>query len=293
LVTREAGEAARERLLRDLPVTERRLDVDEIMTSVLEGGQGPPMVLLHGGAPAGGVVWGVAPVMPRLAQSHRLVVPDLPGLGESKPFVRLDPAAFNDWFAGLLRLTCQEKPTLVAHSLPASLAARFAAQFGDRIRRLVLMGTPALGRYRPPPAFMLAGLRMGLRPSEANLARFNRWAFHDLDRTQKALGEPFEALNIYSLSRAVIPHVKRTMRQLVKAGTKQIPEPDLRRIEIPTALVWGRQDRMGPLSSAEAASSRLGWPLFVIDDAGHIPPAEQPDAFLGALATAIGEEEPN
>ena len=53
------------------------------------------MVLLHGGAPAGGVVWGVAPVMARLAQSHRLVVPDLPGLGESEPFVRLDPAAFD------------------------------------------------------------------------------------------------------------------------------------------------------------------------------------------------------
>jgi len=248
------------------------------------------MVLLHGGAPAGGVVWGVGPAMARLAQSHRLVVPDLPGLGESKPFVHLDPAAFDDWFADLLRLTCQERPTLIAHSLPASLAARYAAQHGDRIRRLVLMGTPALGRYRPPLAFMLAALRMGLRPSEANLARFNRWAFHDLDRTRKDLGEPFEALNIYSLSRAVIPHVKRTMRQLVKAGTKQIPETDLRRIDAPTALVWGRQDRMGPLSFAESASSRLSWPLYVIDDAGHIPPAEQPDAFLEALAAATGEE---
>jgi 2-hydroxymuconate-semialdehyde hydrolase len=139
---------------------------------------------------------------------------------------------------------------------------------------------------------MLAALRMGLRPSEANLARANRWPFHDLDRTRKDLGEPFEALNIYTLSRAVIPHVKRTMRQLVKVGTKQIPETDLRRIEIPTSLVWGRQDRMGPLRFAEAASSRLSWPLYVIDDAGHIPPAEQPDAFLGALATAMGEEKP-
>jgi hypothetical protein len=37
LVTRRAGEAARERLLRDLPVEERRLDVDGITTSVLEG----------------------------------------------------------------------------------------------------------------------------------------------------------------------------------------------------------------------------------------------------------------
>jgi len=230
--------------------------------------------------------------MARLAQSHQLVVPDLPGLGESNPVVHLDPAAFDGWFAELLRLTCQEKPTLIAHSLPASLAARFAARYGDRLRRLVLMGTPALGRYRPPPAFMLAALRFGLRPSQASLARFNRWPYLDLERTRKELGEAFEALSTYTLSRAVIPHVKRTMRQLVRVGTKQIPDTDLRRIEVPTALVWGRQDRMGPLGSAEAASSRLGWPLYVIDDAGHIPPAEQPDAFLEALAKATGEQKP-
>jgi pimeloyl-ACP methyl ester carboxylesterase len=276
--------------LRNLPVEERRLDVDGIATSVLEGGQGPPVVLLHGGAPAGGIVWGVGPVMGQLAKSHRLVVPDLPGLGESEPFAPLDQVAFDSWFEGLLRLTCQEKPTLIAHSLPASLAARFAAQSGDRIQQLVLMGTPALERYRPPPAFMMAAMRLGLRPSEANLARFNRWPFYDLDRTQKELGESFEVLNTYSLSRAVIPHVKRTMRQLVKVGMRQIPEADLRRIEIPTALVWGRQDRMGPVRFAEAASSKLGWPLYVVDDAGHIPPAEQPEAFLNALASAMGEE---
>jgi pimeloyl-ACP methyl ester carboxylesterase len=276
--------------LRDLPVKERRLDVDGIATSVLEGGQGPPIVLLHGGAPAGGIVWGVGPVMGQLAKSHQLVVPDLPGLGESEPFDPLDQVAFDSWLEWLLRLTCQEKPTLIAHSLPASLAARFAARHGDQIQQLVLMGTPALERYRPPLAFMLTALRLGLRPSEANLARFNRWPFHDLDRTRKDLGEPFEALNSYALSRAVIPHVKRTMRQLVKLGTKRIPEINLRRIDVPTALVWGRQDRMAPLGFAEAASSMLSWPLYVVDGAGHIPPAEQPDAFLGALASAMGEE---
>ena len=71
------------------------------------------------------------------------------------------------------------------------------------------------------------------------------------------------------------------MRQLVKAGTRRIPEDDLRRIEIPTtALLWGRHDRMAPLRLAESASTTLGWPLHVIEDAGHVPHLEQPDAFL-------------
>ena len=43
-----AGERARERLLAGLPVTERRLRLAGVSTAVLEGGDGPPVVLLHG-----------------------------------------------------------------------------------------------------------------------------------------------------------------------------------------------------------------------------------------------------
>ena len=49
-------------------------------------------------------------------------------------------------------------------------------------------------------------------------------------------------------------------------------------------LLWGRHDRFVPLSLAEAAAGRLGWPLHVIEDAGHVPHIEQSDAFLEALS---------
>ncbi|MGH7265356.1 MAG: hypothetical protein ACREMB_10950 [Candidatus Rokuibacteriota bacterium] len=42
------GQEARERLLAGLPVTERRLNLAGVSTAVLEGGEGPPVVLLHG-----------------------------------------------------------------------------------------------------------------------------------------------------------------------------------------------------------------------------------------------------
>jgi pimeloyl-ACP methyl ester carboxylesterase len=286
MTTWASNDMPRDRLLEGLPVAERRIDVDGIVTSVLEGGQGPPMVLLHGGSPAGGIVWALGPIH-QLARSYRLVVPDLPGLGESAPLARLDAESFGEWFAGLLRMTCREQPTLVAHSLPASLAARFAAHHGDLLRTLILLGTPALGRWRPPLGFQLAALRLGVRPSEGAIERFNRWAFVDPDRTRKQLGDRFDDLTAYTLSRARVPQVKRTMRQLVKAGTKQIPDAELRRIEVPTHLLWGRQDRMAPLRFAEAASTRLAWPLHAIDASGHIPPAEQPEAFLHALGEAL------
>ena len=73
---------------------------------------------------------------------------------------------------------------------------------------------------------------------------------------------------------------------LVATQTKPIPDADLRRIDVPTTLLWGRDDRMAPLAIAEGAAARNGWQLHVIDHAAHPPHIEQPDAFLEALAAA-------
>jgi pimeloyl-ACP methyl ester carboxylesterase len=280
--SRPAGDDLRARLLDGIPVTERRLQPAGISTTVLEGGEGAPLVLLHGGIECGGVYW--APVISRLAERYRIVVPDVPGLGESEPVARLDAATFADWFAELLQETCGDKPTAIAHSLGGSLAARFATRHGDLLRQLVLYGVPSVGRYRMPLGLLVTAVRFDLRPSERNSERFARWAFFDLDRTRARDRDWYDAFDAYSRSRAVVPHVKRTMRQLIKAETKQIPDGELRRIAAPTALLWGRHDRFVPLRVAEAASANLGWPLQVIDDVGHVPHIERPDAFLRALS---------
>jgi pimeloyl-ACP methyl ester carboxylesterase len=82
------------------------------------------------------------------------------------------------------------------------------------------------------------------------------------------------------------------MRQLVKAGSRQIADEELERINVPTSLLWGRKDRMAPLPIAELASSKFDWPLHVVDDVGHVPHIEQPEAFLGALRAALAQPEP-
>jgi pimeloyl-ACP methyl ester carboxylesterase len=281
---RQAGGSARDRLLEGLPVQERRLDVAGVATSVLQAGQGPPLLLLHGGIECGGAYW--APVVSRLAERHLVVIPDVPGLGESDPVDGLDATSFAGWFAALLDLTCQEPPTVVAHSLLTSLAARFAARHGDRLKRLLLYGAPGIGRYRMPLALLVAAVLFDLRPSPRSGERFSRLAFFDLERTRRRDPAWMEAFAAYTLSRATVPHVKQTMRHLIGTCTKQVPDDELRRIAVPTALLWGRHDRFVPLRLAEGAASRLGWPLHVLDATGHVPHIEQPDAFLDALGRA-------
>ena len=270
----------RERLLAGLPVRQRRVDAAGVATALLEGGSGPPLMLLHGGIECGGVYW--APVIARLAANHRVVVPDAPGLGESAPFDRLDDERFARWLHELIDLTCEARPTLVAHSLVGTLAARFAAH-GDALARLVVYAAPGIGRYRMPLGLRVVAGRFALRPNERNGARFERYALLDRERTRRRDSAWFDSFGAYTRSRASVPHVKRTMRALLEIGTVRVPDAELRRIDIPTTLLWGRFDRMTPPALARAASTRLGWPLHVVDEAAHAPHLEQPDSFVHRL----------
>lgn len=273
---------ARERLLQGLPVDERRIDVNDVATVVLAGGDGPPLVLLHGGIQCGGAYW--APVIPQLAERYQLVVPDVPGLGESAAVARLDQQAFDGWLLALLEQTCDRPPTLIAHSLVGTLAARFAASHGDQLHRLVLYGVPGVGPYRLPVGLRVTAIRFAVHPSEANMERFERRAFADLDSVRRRDPDWMHAFSTYTRSRARVPHVGRTMRHLVATCTKQVHD----RIDVPTTLLWGAEDRFVPLSLAAEAAGRLGRPLRVIEEAGHVPHIERPAAFIEEVTRTQG-----
>jgi 2-hydroxymuconate-semialdehyde hydrolase len=183
----------------------------------------------------------------------------------------------------LMRATAVEQPTLVAHSLVASLATRFATQRGDLLGRLVVYAGPGIGRYRFPVGLQLVAMRFSLRPTERNAERFDRWALRDLDGFRRDRPQWYAAFNAYCRSRSSVPHVKRTMNELLRVGSQQIPDAELDRISCPTALLWGRYDRMVGLPLAQGASSRHGWPLAVVDGAAHVPHMERPEAFVHAL----------
>lgn len=273
----------RDRLLGGIERDERWLDVDGANTLVVECGQGPPLVLLHGGIECGGAYWG--PVLPNLARDYRLILPDVPGLGESEPIERLDDEAFAAWFGAVLS-TCGARPIVVAHSLNGSMATRFAGS-SDALERLIVYAAPGIGRYHMPFGLRAVAIRFALRPTERNAERFDRWAFADYDAVRAKSQDWMAAFSEYSRERATVGHVKRAMRQLISIGTRRIPDDDLRRITAPVTMLWPRHDRFVPLALAESASARLGWRLHVIEDAGHAAHIEQPDAFVRALRQAL------
>ena len=281
---RTAGNDTRERLLSGLPVTERRVHVAGVSTAVLEGGDGPPIVFLQGEFAA---VW--MRVIPELLTTHRVIAPDLPGLGASEVSEGPpDAEAVLMWLDELIGKTCAIPPVLVGKGPGGALAARFAIEHSDRIDRLVLVDTHGLARFRLPPGMALSFVGVMLRPTRRGLERgFRQYCFADLDRVRAEMGERYEWMAAYALDRFRTPSVKAAMRSLMRQLALAIPPADLDRIAVPTTLIWGRHDLGVRLSVAEAASARYGWPLHVIEDARDDPAIEQPESFLEALRTAL------
>ena len=277
-----------DRLLQGIPVTERRLDVAGVSTSLLEGGEGPPFVLLHG---QGGFAAHWVEVVPHLVRSHRVVAPDLPGLGRSRALTgRLDASAVVAWLGNLIGQTCAEPPTLVGISLGGALAARFAVQHGDQLRRTVLVNSGGLGRALPTPGALVALVRYTFHRSSANFDRVIRYVVVDPERVRSEWGERWAAFAAYDMDRTAQSSVRKADGRLLRRiNMPRIPVNQLRRISVPVALIWSRNDRITRFRIAEEASARFGWPLYPIDDCGHFAIGERPDAFIDALRAATDD----
>lgn len=280
--------AYREQLLSEIPVTERRLVLAGTSTAVLEGGDGLPIVLLHGPGEFG--AWWMR-VIPGLVRTHRVVAPDLPGHGASGlPDGPLDASRVLAWLGELIEATCMSSPVLVGYQLGGAIAARYAADRGDRLSRLVLVDTLGLARFFPAARFALAMVGFLARPTERSQERLLRRCFVDLDGMREQLDERWDPLEAYALERAQSPETKSALRSLMpKFGLPAIAPADLSRIRVSTSLIWGRYDPVVRLPIAESASERYGWPLHVIENAADDPPLEQPEAFLKALYASLGD----
>lgn len=275
----------RARLLAGVPVTERRVEAAGIPTTVLEGGDGPPLVLLHGpGESAVNWRW----VLPDLVRTHRVVAPDLPAHGSSGTGTgRLDEDGVTAWLGDLVRGTCPEAPAVVGHVLGGAIAARFAARHGDRLRALVLVDSLGLAPFRPSARFAARFLGFQARPNERTFERFMGQCAFDLDDLRAGMGDDWTSFMAYNLGLARGDGAKEAGRLFRRVGLSTIPAQVLDGIDVPTALIWGRHDRALRLRIAERARARHGWPLYVIDDAADDPPRDRPEAFLRALHTAL------
>ena len=242
-------------------------------------------MLLHGPAEFG-AVW--LPVLRQLVRSHRVIAPDLPGHGASGlPAAGLDAGLVSRWLDELIEQTCPSRPVVIGRVVGGAIAARFAIEHPGRPAHLILVDSMGLAPFEPTPRFGLALHRYLAGPTVTTFDRLMEFCAFDLDNVRARLGLRWQPYADYAVELAGTPTTQAAVGALIGQFSAPIASGQLACIEVPTTLIWGRDDLALPLQVAQEASENYGWPLHVIDDAGDDPPLDQPDAFLAALHTAL------
>ena len=269
------------RLVEGIPVAARRVDVAGVSTALLDGGAGPPVLLLHG---HGGFAESFGEVIAGLVDGYRILAPDLPGFGRSEQRGgQLGPDGTTEWLDRLIAATCATAPILIGFSAGAGIAVRFVLTGGRQVRQLVLVSPVWLGSSRVTLSLRAALVRFGHKPSRASADRVAQHVLFDADQAHRRLGSRYTAIEDYLIERARHPGVRAANRAL----SPVIDATELHRITVPVAVICGRHDRIAPISNTQRVTAELGWPLALIDDAGHLPYLEQPRLFAAALRSAI------
>jgi pimeloyl-ACP methyl ester carboxylesterase len=265
--------------------------VDGLTLSCYVLGKGEPVLLLHG-LGASKVTW--LPVLARLADGHRLVVPDLPGHGESeKPRREYSPRFYAKVVRQLMDSVGVERAAVVGNSLGGRIAVELALRSPGRVARLALLDPSVPGlRWR----YVMGFTRVF--PTEIGAIPFplrERWMEVMIRRL---FAHPSRLSNDgYSAAAAEFIRIYRhpaarmaffsTLRHIVTE------RPDtffasLRRIKQPALIIFGEQDRLVPARLGVRLAQHLpNAELVVLPDVGHVPQFEATAETLELLTSFL------
>jgi pimeloyl-ACP methyl ester carboxylesterase len=125
----------------------RTADVDGVKLHYMSGGRGTPLILLHGYAETSRM-W--LPIMPLLADRFTVIVPDLPGIGDSSiPRSGLDMKTAAIRIHELARSLGVKKAAVVGHDIGLMVAYAYAAQFPTETEKLAVLDAflPGVGEW--------------------------------------------------------------------------------------------------------------------------------------------------
>lgn len=248
---------------------EMALEVGGKAIQLFSGGEGPPLLYLHGA----GTFWWM-PVHDRLAARRRVYLPVHPGFGASQgldEIESMEDLVFHT--LDVMHALGLARVDVVGASLGGWLAAELAVRHGERVQRLVLAnaaGTRVPGIERADPFLASAPVvrEMLFADPTSALARALVPDSPSPDRLEVTLrGREAAARLLWN------PHAQH--RKLTSR---------LGRITAPTLVVWGAQDRVLPLAFGEAYHRGIaGSKLAVLEGCGHLPQLEQPDRFADTV----------
>ena len=262
---------------------------------VVEAGDGPPVVALHGSSTSS---LSLMPLLERV-DGVRMLAVDRPGFGLSDS-VHVPRSRFRDaaveFVDEVLDALGIDSCALAGQSMGGAWAVWYAHARPSRVRRLALLGsTPLLPRTRPPMPMRLMTIPVigdvlaRVKPNAKMVVRFMASMgeddtivrYPDLVEALVAAGrDPIAAAANHAELRAVISPLgfRRSAR---------IHADELRRLTVPTLLIWGDHDPVGTVEAAQAAAGAVPDAQLEVLSAGHVPYLGHPQRVSELLAAFV------
>jgi pimeloyl-ACP methyl ester carboxylesterase len=261
---------------------DRYVQVDAIRTRYWRAGdRGSPVVLVHG---FGSYIEVWATLFEFLARTHQVYALDLVGFGRTdKPPGAYSYPFFADFLLHFVQTLGIDRATYIGWSFGGGIVLRLAVDHPDRPEKLVLIASGGLSRRLALSLRLLTVPVLGeILATPSRRGSYNGIAFMVYD--PGIIQREWVDLD-YTMT--VIPGVKRTMLRTIRTGANLRGEKPkwirpivdrLPTIEVPTLILWGRQDPVVPFRNAAIAAERIPRARLVpIDRCGHAPPLEHPD----------------
>jgi pimeloyl-ACP methyl ester carboxylesterase len=228
--------------------------------------QNTTIVILHG--------WGLSgtrflPLQRELEKhGYNVFAPDLPGFGDSKiPDHPLTLTDYADFFDAYLTKHAITGAVLIGHSFGGRVSLKFNELYPNRVRALILSGTPG---FTPIPKKKLiffiflakiGGFLFSIPPLSLVQDAVRRWYYYVVGAK-----EFFRA--------------EGAMRETFKRIVREDLVTSMEAISIPTLLLWGEYDIIVPISIAERMHRLIaGSELIIIPEASHGVPYREPVVF--------------
>jgi haloacetate dehalogenase len=274
---------------------EERIDVGEAELYVRHGGDGPPLLLLHG-HPRTHATW--HRVAPLLASSHTVVCPDLRGYGRSSvppdapEHAQASKRAMAADMVALMRALGHERFAVAGHDRGSMVASRLPRDFPDVITHAaVLDGIPIVEHLsRITPEWALAWWHWWFFAQTEKPAE--RVINADPDAWYRATAEQMGEEAFADYRRAIHdPDTVHAMVEDYRAGLtidRRHDEEDRERgvrIECPTLVLWSTRDDLGEIYGDPVAIWRAWAPKAAGGsiESGHHMAEDAPEALAAAL----------
>jgi pimeloyl-ACP methyl ester carboxylesterase len=301
---------------------QRWIRVEGTPVNVIDYGEGPPLVFVHG---LGGSWPNWLEQLPHFGRSHRTIAVDLPGFGHSPmPRKKITIKGYAETMDRLLDELGIDSTVLVGNSMGGFIGAELAVSFATRVEKLVLVSAAGITEDYQREGGLRSLVDRKSWPTLVEQSRRRRERISGsrvepvMDRAMRVAGFYSAWVAAHSDAFARRPRLRRLLLNFVVRHPGQIPaalaaeqirgagkpgfidalndlldyriKDCLHQIECPTLIVWGTDDMLVPLRDASTFEELIPNARKVIyEDTGHMSQLERPERFNADLDRFLAE----